>query len=164
VRPRNDRLQQIGFLKGNIADLRKGGFKPVAKSSKPFLDLVAVVGAAGIAANTVPAKIEGQAFGADIEINGKAVHTLYVSNDNDFLSSIVKDAATPAADLSTVPADNPNRVFVFAFEDNDLPLYASTHVGVQPQQINAGVVHKHDDAPFFGGFGAPPSGWFFWPW
>jgi Esterase-like activity of phytase len=48
----------------NIADLRKGGFTPVVKSSKPFLELVSVVGAAGIAANTVPAKIEGEAFGA----------------------------------------------------------------------------------------------------
>jgi hypothetical protein len=148
----------------NIADLRKGGFTPVVKSSKPFLDLVAVVGAAGIAANTVPAKIEGEAFGADIEMNGKTVHTLYVTNDNDFLSFIAKDAGTPAADLGAVPADNPNRVFVFAFEDSDLPLYASTGLGVQPQQISANAVHKHYDAPNFGGFGSPPSDWFFWPW
>jgi hypothetical protein len=78
-----------------------------------------------------------------------------VSNDNDFLSYIVKDSGTPAADVGTVPADNPNRVFVFAFEDTDLPLYATTHLGVQPQEINANAVHKHYDAPFFGGVGAP---------
>jgi hypothetical protein len=148
----------------NVADLRKGGFTPVIKSSTPFLNVVAVLGAAGIPANSVPAKIEGEAFGADIELNGKTVHTLYVSNDNDFLSYIAKDAATPSADAGTVPADNPNRVFVFAFEDADLPLYAATHLGVQPQQLSPGTVHKHYDAPFFGGFGAPPSDWFFWPW
>jgi len=145
----------------NIADLRKGGFTPVVKSSTPFLNLVAVVGAAGIPANNVPAKIEGEAFGADIELNGQTVHTLYVTNDNDFLSYIVKDSGTPPADVGTVPADNPNRVFVFAFEDGDLPLYATTHLGVQPQQISPNAVHKHYDAPFFGGFGAPPSEWFF---
>jgi hypothetical protein len=148
----------------NIADLRKGGFKPVVKSATPFLNLVAVVGAAGIAANTVPAKIEGEAFGADIELNGKTMHTLYVSNDNDFLSAVVKDSGTPSADLGSVPSDNPNRVFVFAFEDSDLPLYGATHLGVRPQQIYANALHKHHDAPFFGGFGSPPSGWYFWPW
>lgn len=147
-----------------IADLRKGGFKPVVKSSTPFLDLVSVVGAAGIAADNVPAKIEGEAFGPDIEMAGKTVHTLYVTNDNDFLSYIARDAGTPTADLGAVPADNPNRVFVFAFQDADLPLYAATQLGVQPQQISANAVHKHYDAPFFGGFGPPPSDWFFWPW
>jgi hypothetical protein len=149
---------------GNISDLRKGGFTPVMKSSAPFLDFVAVVGAAGISSTNVPSKIEGETFGADIEMNGKTVHTLYVSNDNDFLPSVAKDAGTPSADLAAVPADNPNQVFVFTFEDSDLPLYASTRLGVQLQQINANAVHPHRDAPFFGGFGAPPDGWFYWPW
>lgn len=125
----------------NIADLRKGGFTPVVKSSRPFLDLVSVVGAAGIAANDVPAKIEGEAFGPDIELNGKTMHTLFVSNDNDFLSYIARDSGTPAADLDTVPADNPNRIFVFAFEDGDLPLYASTGLGVEPQHITPDAAH-----------------------
>ncbi|MGH8200438.1 MAG: esterase-like activity of phytase family protein [Steroidobacteraceae bacterium] len=144
-----------------IADLRKGGFTPVVKSSAPFLDLVSAVGTAGIAANSVPAKIEGEAFGPDIELHGKTVHTLYVSNDNDFLSYIARDGSTPAADLDAVPADNPNRIFVFAFEDSDLPLYASTGLGVEPQHLSSGAVHQHHDAPFFGGFGPPSDGW---PW
>lgn len=127
----------------NIADLRKGGFTSVVKSSAPFLNLVSVVGAAGIAANNVPAKIEGEAFGPDIQLNGTTMHTLFVSNDNDFLSDIVRDAGTPAADLDTVPADNPNRIFVFAFEDSDLPLYASTGLGVEPQRISPPPVHEH---------------------
>jgi Esterase-like activity of phytase len=127
----------------NIADLRKGGFTPVVKSSAPFLNLVSVVGAAGIAANNVPAKIEGEAFGPDIQLNGNTMHTLFVSNDNDFLSNIVRDAATPAADLETVPADNPNRIFVFAFEDSDLPLYASTGLGVEQQRISPPPAQEH---------------------
>jgi Esterase-like activity of phytase len=144
-----------------IADLRKGGFTPVVKSSRPFLDLVSVVGAAGIAANNVPAKIEGETFGPDIVLNGTTLHTLFVSNDNDFLSYIARDAGTPAADLDAVPADNPNRIFVFAFADGDLPLYASTGQGVEPQHISSDTVHQHHDAPFFGGSGPPTDGW---PW
>jgi hypothetical protein len=146
----------------NIPDLRKGGFKPVTKSSAPFLDFVSVVASAGIPATSVPSKIEGEAFGPDIEMNGKTVHTLYLSNDNDFLPYVVKDSATPAADLANVPADNPNQIFVFAFEDSDLPLYASTHLGVQPQQLTP--VKHHHDAPYFGGYGPPPDGWFYYPW
>lgn len=138
-----------------IADLRKGGFTPVQKSTAPFLNFVSVVQAAGIAPNNVPAKIEGEAFGPDIQYNGNTVHTLYVTNDNDFLSGIVKDAGTPSADQSFLPAANPNRVFVFVFEDSDLPFYAATHEGVEPQQINPGSIHDHHDAPFFGGFGPP---------
>jgi hypothetical protein len=127
----------------NITDLRRGGFRPVVKSSAPFLNFVSAVGAAGIAANSVPAKIEGEAFGPDIRLNGTSMHTLFVTNDNDFLSNIVRDAGTPAADLETVPADNPNRIFVFAFEDSDLPLYASTGLGVEPQRISPSPAHEH---------------------
>jgi hypothetical protein len=32
---------------------------------------------------------------------------------------------------------------VFAFEDSDLPLYATTGLGVEPQQISPSPAHEH---------------------
>lgn len=84
-----------------------------------FLDLVGALGAHGIAASEVPAKIEGLAFGPDLD-DGR--HTLFVSNDNDFLATITDDSHPDGA-------DNPNRFFVFAFGDSDLP-------GYQPQRLH----------------------------
>ncbi len=80
--------------------------------SGPFLDIVAALGAAGIPPSEVPAKIEGLAFGQDVTVDGVVEHTLYVSNDNDFLSQV------PLADGTLV--DNPNQFFVFGFTDADL--------------------------------------------
>ena len=51
-----------------------------------FLDLVAALTGNGIAANRIPAKIEGIAFGPDVRVDHHSrLHTLWVSNDNDFL-------------------------------------------------------------------------------
>ena len=51
-----------------------------------FLDLVAAFTDNGIAANRIPAKIEGIAFGPDVRVDHHTrIHTLWVSNDNDFL-------------------------------------------------------------------------------
>ncbi len=80
--------------------------------SGPFLDIVAALGGAGIPPSEVPAKIEGLAFGQDVTVDGEVEHTLYVSNDNDFLSQV------PLADGTLV--DNPNQFFVFGFTDADL--------------------------------------------
>ncbi|MBV9906487.1 MAG: PEP-CTERM sorting domain-containing protein, partial [Hyphomicrobiales bacterium] len=57
-------------------------------------------------------KIEGLAFGPDVDVNGQEEHTLFVSNDNDFLSEV------PLADGSLTP--NPNQFYVFGFTDADL--------------------------------------------
>jgi hypothetical protein len=62
------------------------------------------LGAVGIPAPEVPAKIEGSAFGPDVTVGGEVEHTLFVSNDNDFLSEV------PFGD-GTI--DNPNQLFVF---------------------------------------------------
>ena len=140
----------------NIADLRTGTFTPVTKSTKPFLDIVAVLASAGIDTATIPSKLEGITFGPDVEFNDRTQHTLYLTNDNDFVSYVAKDAGSSANVLA--PADNPNRIFVFAFEDGDLPL----HGKVQPQRLQT-QFPGHFDAPFFGGNGAPPGPWFFWP-
>src|ERR1700729_1159660 len=50
-----------------------------------FLDIVQVLTANGITADQIPAKIEGTAFGPDVKLNGKTVHTIWIANDNDFL-------------------------------------------------------------------------------
>jgi hypothetical protein len=75
-----------------------------AVSKTLFLDIVKVLNANGITSDQIPAKIEGITFGSDVEFNGSKVHTLWVSNDNDFL-----------ADVS-----GPNHFFVFSFTDADL--------------------------------------------
>jgi hypothetical protein len=63
-------------------------------------------------AGEIPAKIEGITFGSDIRSSGKRLHTLWVSNDNDFLETV------PDATGAQVP--NPNQFFVFGFTDADL--------------------------------------------
>jgi hypothetical protein len=77
-----------------------------------FLDLVAQLTANGIAATRIPAKIEGIAFGPDARVDAHTqLHTLWVSNDNDFLAQ--------TNDVPPVP--NPSQFFVFGFTDGDLP-------------------------------------------
>lgn len=79
-----------------------------------FLNLVTALTGNGIAANRIPAKIEGIAFGPDVRVDRDTrIHTLWISNDNDFLLQ--------TADVPPVP--NPNQFFVFGFTDGDLPDY-----------------------------------------
>lgn len=90
--------------------------KAIAKSSTPFLDLVAELGKAGIAATDVPAKIEGVTFGQDVTYNGATYHTLYLANDNDF-----------------VPATaGQNQFYVFGFQDKDLKGFVAQSVAAAP--------------------------------
>ena len=86
-----------------------------------FLDVVAALSAHGYAAVDIPAKLEGITFGPDISANGVTRHTLIVSNDNDFLETYVDDGHPQGG-------ANPNRWFVFALDDSDLP-------GYKPQAI-----------------------------
>jgi len=76
----------------------------------PFLDIVSVLTSNGFAADHIPSKIEGIAFGPDVEQGGATLHTLWVSNDNDFLLNT----------NDTPPIPNPNQIFVFGFTDADL--------------------------------------------
>ena len=92
-----------------------------ALSKTLFLDLVATLNAHGIASTEIPAKLEGMSFGPDIRVHGVRKHTLFVSNDNDFVGTVT-DALHPAG------AANPNRFFVFAIEDSDLPGYIPQHL------------------------------------
>jgi hypothetical protein len=84
----------------------------VTKSTTPFLDIVTVLTANGIAADQIPAKLEGIAVGPDVKQSGKTVHTFWVANDNDFLSEVPDD--------NNVTVPNPNQFFVFGFTDADL--------------------------------------------
>lgn len=90
---------------------------PLAVNKELFLDIKSALGDRGIAADQVPSKIEGAAFGPDVTIDGKTLHTLYIANDNDFEGG----------------NGNPNQFYVFTFGDEDLP-------GFVPQTIR-----QHDE-------------------
>ena len=88
----------------------------VALRKVAFLDIVAVTKSHGLDPSIdLPAKLEGITFGQDVVINGTTKHTLYLSSDNDFLASFVLDDDLPAHVF-----DNPNKIFVFAFDQSDL--------------------------------------------
>lgn len=85
-----------------------------------FVDVVSVLTAHGIAAQDIPAKLEGMAFGPDAHVDGVRQHTLWVANDNDFLATIV-DTHHPSG------IDNPNQFFVFAVDPALLPGFERPH-------------------------------------
>jgi hypothetical protein len=93
-----------------------------------FLDVLARLNANGITADKVPAKLEGVAFGPDMVIKGVNKHTLFIANDNDFLSSVP----------SVGGVNNPNQFFVFAIDESDLFGYA-------PQQIGHSNHDEHEE-------------------
>ena len=109
-----------------------GDLSSHAVSKTPFLDIVSTLNAAGIDSYFIPSKVEGVAFGQDVVINGVTKHTLYVTNDNDFLATIA-DPLTLPSDPARGTVANPNQFYVFAFGDEDLP-------GFVPQKIT----EKHD--------------------
>jgi hypothetical protein len=87
-----------------------------------FLDMVAVLNTHGINSKDIPAKLEGMAFGADVVIGGATMHTLFVSNDNDFIGTVV-DSNHPTG------IDNPNQLFVFAVDPAALPDFVPQTIG-----------------------------------
>ncbi len=108
------------------------GLAPFAVTKTLFLDVVAVLTAHGYDPKDIPAKIEGTAFGPDVTIGGVKKHTLFVTNDNDFLATIT-DSNHPNG------IANPNRYFVFAFDSSDLPTLV-------PQQLRETQSHGHSQA------------------
>lgn len=96
---------------GNVVGSANLASKAVGKTL--FLDLVAALNANGIASIDIPAKIEGMTFGPDVLINNTTKRTLYIANDNDFLSTIT-DSNHPSG------VQNPNQFFVFAIDSADL--------------------------------------------
>jgi hypothetical protein len=92
------------------------GLAPFAMSKTLFLDIVQVLNAHGIASTEIPAKLEGVTFGPDVVVNGVHKHTVFVANDNDFVSTVT-DSVHPTG------VANPNLFFVFSVDEADLPTY-----------------------------------------
>ncbi|MBI1284238.1 MAG: pyruvate-binding protein [Thiobacillus sp.] len=109
--------EDISGVTGPNADLSSYAVPKI-----PFLDIVAKLKGAGIDPLFIPSKIEGLAFGQDVVIDGKTRHTLFISNDNDFLAYIADPTKMPG-DASRGYVENPNLIYVFAFGDSDLPGY-----------------------------------------
>ena len=115
--------QDVSALSGEAA------LAPKAVAKTLFLDVATALGASGLQPQDVPAKLEGLAFGPDVTLNGVTTHTLFMTNDNDFIASVT-DTFHPAG------AENPNQFFVFGFTDNDLP-------GFVPQDIEPAREEGH---------------------
>lgn len=90
-----------------------GDLSTKAVNKSLTLDVKSMLVAAGIAAQNIPAKIEGMAFGDDVIFNGINMHTFWVPNDNDFLP-IITDPKHPLG------FDNSNNFYMFGFSDEDL--------------------------------------------
>jgi len=101
----------------DITNMSGAAAAAAAVGKAPFLDLVAALNANGISSDQIPAKIEGITFGQDVTYGGDLYHTLFVSNDNDF----VPDAA------------GPNQFFVFGFKDGDLPGLVQQRIAAVPE-------------------------------
>jgi hypothetical protein len=99
-----------------------------AVTKELFLNIVTALNTNGIQSFDVPAKLEGITFGPDVVVGDVVKHTLFVANDNDYT------AVVPNVNYPGGTAENPNRYFVFAFDDTDLPDY-------EPQQIRT---HERD--------------------
>jgi hypothetical protein len=106
----------------DISNVAGGDLSAYAVAKTEFLDIVGKLTAAGMDPYYIPSKIEGIAFGQDVTIDGVTQHTLFVANDNDFLATIADPHKLPG-DKTRGMVANPNRFFVFAFGDEDLPGY-----------------------------------------
>lgn len=114
--------QDVSALQGAAALLA------VAPAKTLFLDIHGALKSFGIAETAIPAKIEGIAFGKDIMMDGVINHTLYVSNDNDFVEGIA----------------GPNLFYVFAFTDADLAAkgltYTAQELASVPEPMSLGLM------------------------
>lgn len=121
-----DGAQDVTALSGDLSA------QAVPKSL--VLDAVAVLRANGIAPAQIPAKIEGMAFGADVVDDGVLMHTLYVTNDNDFVRASAGD----------------NQFYVFGISDADLNDVGASY---SAQQFRADVPEPSSIALVFAGLG-----------
>jgi len=111
------KLYQIDLTNAQSVAGMSGDLSAKAVAKTQFLDITSNLIAAGFSANQIPAKLEGIAFGSDVQVGNTQYHTLILANDNDYLNSVGGLA-------------NPNRLFVYGFTQADLPLY-------QPQAISS---------------------------
>ena len=103
----------------DITNLTGAAAAAAAVKKSLVLDLVTALNANGIASDQIPAKIEGLAFGQDINLNGVLEHTLFVSNDNDFVADVA----------------GPNQFFVFGFTDSDLSGFVQQQFVPEPSSL-----------------------------
>lgn len=115
-----------------VSDATMAGNQPVTKSALPVIDLVTLLNAAGIASTDIPAKIEGLAFGPDLIFDATDYHTLYVTNDNDFVPTA--DFAGPSGTVA-----GPNQIYVIGIPFSDLPGYVEQQVPVAPTLMLLGA-------------------------
>ena len=103
---------------------------PWAVPKTLFLDIVDVLKSdpVNMAATDIPANSKGSRSDRTSWSNGANRHTLWVANDNDFLTPLPPAVGT---------GDNPNQLFVFAFDDNDLPFF-------EPQRFHRADDDDHD--------------------
>jgi hypothetical protein len=83
------------------------------------LNAVALLNAAGITSPNIPAKLEGLAFGPDVLWNGLLEHTLFFTNDNDFVANVA----------------GPNQFYVFGLSDADLPRFQQEAFVPEPSTL-----------------------------
>src|SRR5450830_925990 len=104
-----------------------GDLSTKAVSKTVFIDLVAALKNFGISADNIPAKIEGMAFGDDVMVEGVLNHTLYIANDNDFLTS-----------------SGDNNFYVFGITDADLRAvnasYTAQAIAQVPEPMSVALV------------------------
>jgi hypothetical protein len=101
----------------DITNLSGSAASSAAVSKTLFLNMVTALNDKGITSDQIPAKIEGMAFGQDVMVDGQLTHTLWVSNDNDFVQNVA----------------GPNQFYVFGFTDNDLPGYSAEAIAGVPE-------------------------------
>ena len=88
----------------DITGLNGAAAAAAAVSKTLVVDFKNLLNANSIASTNIPSKIEGLAFGQDITLNGNALHTLWVANDNDFVPG----------------TSGPNNFYVLGLTDADL--------------------------------------------
>jgi len=115
----------------------KADLSPYAVPKTLILDIVAKLTAAGIDPHLIPSKIEGLAFGPDVVIGGVTKHTLYVANDNDFLS-VIADPLKAPGDPTRGWVTHPNQFYVFAFDPSELPGYVPQRIAPFPDEDDRG--------------------------
>ena len=126
-------IVDIEFAKDISGLTGAAAIAPYALLKTLFLDIVngLRIAPASLDPTQIPAKLEGISFGEDVTYADPATkqavtrHTLFVSNDNDFLATFDGQ-------------DNPNQFFVFAFDDADLPDFV-------PQRFHQRRDDDHDD-------------------
>ncbi|MCX8499331.1 MAG: esterase-like activity of phytase family protein, partial [Caulobacteraceae bacterium] len=110
------KLFRVDLANGvDITDLKGTAALEAVLKKTLVLDVVEALAEGGIDASNVPAKLEGITFGPDVKIKGQSLHTLFMTNDNDFRPDIA----------------GPDHIYVFGFDGDDLPTN-------DPQKINSG--------------------------